>query len=255
MEPLATWIVALILSVAPVGRITYKHSVETREETETRYRAIADDLVNIVYDPEMTPLFSGPYGRTKTLLLLVSIFNHESDFRKDVDLGVGPKARGDAQQSWCLGQVNLGEIDKHGQQKQRIYVAENGHFAWAKKDDPRGWSGPDLVQDRTKCIRAVISMVRTSLSACSRHLPDHRLSLYASGECGNYGAGTDSDPMLTPGMVASEKRIKLAKKLFEKNRKLIQKDEAILAAIQKDKASKLNAGAPSARPPLMASTP
>jgi len=139
---------------------------ESVAAAQDRYLSIAQDALSVALDPEEAPLFPGPRGRVLTAGLLLSVAMTESGFRRDVDLGVGPRARGDGGRSWCLMQVQAGAG--------RIQVA-----------DPllSTWMGRDLVADRTKCFRAGLHLLRLSMNACSQLALRHRLSAYTSGTC------------------------------------------------------------------------
>lgn len=204
MDSIIAWMVALIVSVAPVGaRPATPEGKETQAETYERYNEIAQDLVTVVYDEKELPLFKGPQGRAKTALLLLAIAKYESSFRKDVDYGLGDKGRGDGGQSWCLGQIKLGHPTKEGSTPQRIGVNERGFWTWDKE---AGFSGQDLVNDRQKCFRAMLWMVRTSFAVCGKlykDQPQYFLNLYASGKC---------VPKTLKGYEASERRMNLYKK-------------------------------------------
>jgi hypothetical protein len=271
LDPLISWIVSLIYSVAPpVGYKThYQPAAESREESKARYTDIATDIANVVYDPNEKPLFTGVHGRMRTALMVVSIFNYESHFRKDVDLGDGERARGDHGQSWCLGQVNLGRIgdedksdNKKGKKKRiakplatpeeareaqryRVFVDTRGHFGLVdhllEKDTSVGWSGADLVENRENCIRATIAIARTSLAACRSNPLEFRLNLYTSGSCFR-------------GHESSRKRIELAMSLYEKHHRRIKRDADILAERQQAKAQELKA-ATNNNAPMVAASP
>ena len=184
MESILAWILAFMVSVAPPGRKTfYTEAQETREEAMERYESIAQDIVDVVYDPNTKPVFRGSNGRARTVSVILSIMLYESGFMKNVDYGVGKYARGDRGNSWCLMQLNIG--------KERT-------FRWNTKydrsprwgDDPEdifeGHTGPELVKNRQLCIREGLKVLRVSFSACrGRGLPlNQRLRVYASGTCG-----------------------------------------------------------------------
>jgi hypothetical protein len=156
MELIIGWAVAFMLAVAPPG----PWRGEPREETVARYQAIAVDAVAVAYDPDTPPLFTGPGGRARTVALLLSVAFHESSFRKDVDLGVGPHARGDSGLSWCLMQIQ---------------VADGRTI--------EGFAGPDLVRDRKLCFTTGLAALRRSLLACRANPMAERLSAYTSGSC------------------------------------------------------------------------
>lgn len=155
------WIVTFIARNAPPGRPTYfKHAVETKDEALARYRGIAESLIEVVYDPQTVPLFRGPVGRARTIAIMLGVSFWETGFRRDVDLGLGPHGRGDQGRSWCLMQLNVG-----------------------KGKSPGGFSGPELVADRTHCFSEGLRAIRGSFAACRGLGLEYRLSAYASGTC------------------------------------------------------------------------
>lgn len=121
-----------------------------------RYESIAHDIATVVMDEKEASVFAGENGRAQTALLLAAIASFESSFRADIDSG---KVRGDHGVSWCMMQVQV----------------------WDKTAE--GWSGKDLVDDRSKCVTVALHRVRQSFEAC-RALPlVDRLSVYTSGRC------------------------------------------------------------------------
>lgn len=158
------WLKALMLWAMPPERIVPLIATDARRETveerSARYEDIASDVVAVVLDPEEPPLFRGDDGAAKTAAALLALTRYESDWHLDVDNGT---TRGDGQRSWCLGQILL---DKAG-----------------AKTTPEGWTGPDLVADRQKCLRRVLHMMRESFRACSSLPVEERLALYTRGNC------------------------------------------------------------------------
>lgn len=152
---LLLWLVAAMLSwTIPAAR----HDIE-RE----RYEGIAKDAVAVAFDAEEKPIYAGALARTKTALMLLAIASYESGFRRDVDDGT---VRGDGGRSWCLMQVNLGH--------NRVLLTEDGY---TYSQDATGWSGKDLVEDRQRCFRVGLHLMRASHKACGN------LSAYTSGRC------------------------------------------------------------------------
>jgi len=187
--PVVDWIVGFMSRHAPPGRTTYYvEAQETKEEAEKRYRSIAEDLVEVVYDPKNKPLFGGSKGRSRTISVMLGIMLYESGFGRNVDYGVGKFARGDNGRSWCLMQMNVG--------KGRAWKDAGG---WNIKHD-RPWrygdkaedivvgaSGPEMVKDRRKCFTEGLRLIRISFRSCRSYPLKERLRVYASGSC-KYGA-------------------------------------------------------------------
>jgi hypothetical protein len=158
MNALIAYLLAAMVTWSPPGDHDY---YEPREETLERYAAIARDVAEVALDPGEAPLFGGPQGRMQTGLLLASVAFYESGgYRRDVDLGIGKKARGDSGRSWCLMQINLGD----GTTVER-------------------WSGRDLVLDRQKCLRVGLRRMRESFDMCKGEAFIDRLSGYTTGRC------------------------------------------------------------------------
>ena len=76
IENVLAWIVGIIISVSPPGiqpslpkykvnEPTYiTESRESEAEALARYNSIAEDLVEVMYDPQTQPLFKDPDGRS-----------------------------------------------------------------------------------------------------------------------------------------------------------------------------------------------
>lgn len=160
----AAWLLSLMTWTLPPERVVPLISLDARRETvaerTARYGAIAADIVDVVWDDAEPPLFRGDAARERTATVLLGLTRYESDWHKDVDTGV---TRGDHGRSWCIGQVLL---DANGE-----------------KTTAEGWTGPDLVADRKKCLRVVLRMARESFRACSSLPVSERLALYARGSC------------------------------------------------------------------------
>lgn len=177
------WLVTMILTAAPMEKPAYyADSKETQEERAARYNSIATDLLEVAYDAQEAPLFKGNDGRAKTAALLLSIASFESGFRKDVDIGVGERSKGDHGRSWCLMQVQLGEANAAGHTPTRIVLTPDGTYDWSYTLG-KGLGGEDLVRDRKSCFRAALHMVRVSFRACGRLPLEQKLRLYVSGSC------------------------------------------------------------------------
>ena len=209
----AQWAVKRISSWSPPGQSYMKDAAESTDEANLRYRSIADDALEIAFDPKEAPLFSGPIGRSKTAALLLSIANSESGFRKDVDTGIGERSRGDGGTSWCLMQIKLGALSK-GKTVKRIKLTSDT-FVYSNESTDIG--GEDLVVNRKACFRVGLHIIRYSFKACSSLPEDERLSAYASGNCNN-------------GKTASRYRVGMANNWVKKNAPLAN-DSEIMALI------------------------
>jgi hypothetical protein len=146
LEMVTTWLVGAMLAWVP----------PQRDVDRTRYESIAQDFVSVAYDEHEQPAFVGDGGRAKTALLMAAIASFESGYRADVDDG---RTTGDHGRSYCLMQVQV--VGKTSE----------------------GWTGRDLVTDRTKCFRAALKRIRISFDWCKDHALEDRLAGYTSGTC------------------------------------------------------------------------
>jgi hypothetical protein len=159
MEPIVAWALAIMLSWAPPGLSRIKDAVETPAAGAARYAEIARAAARVAFDPMERPPVAGPRARSQTLAVMLSVAFHESGFRRDVDLGLGPLARGTGVDS-CLMQIRVG-----------------------RGTTVEGYSHADLVGDRDKCFRAGLRALRRSIGACRGFAPLDWLSAYARGQC------------------------------------------------------------------------
>jgi len=159
MDSLVAYLVAAMVGWVPA----HAQPQESPDEVMDRYESIARDAATVALDPDEAPLFGGPDGRARTALLMLSVASYESGYRKRVDDGRG---RGDNGRSFCLMQIRVG-------------TGATGE----------GWTGPDLVEDRTRCFRAALHILRKSFGICHSLPVEDRLSAYASGSC---TAGTEA---------------------------------------------------------------
>lgn len=179
------WIFGLITSVSPIGRKQFiKEAQETESEQTARYNQIAQDLLDVVFDPNEAPVYSGDRARMKTASVMLGIMYYESGFRKDVDLGEGSLSKGDGGKSWCMMQINLGKATASGSTPSRIVVDANGKVS-VTSDQSLGWSGQDLVADHHKCFRAGLAIMRSSFTSCGQVEDRDHLMMYGSGNCKN----------------------------------------------------------------------
>jgi hypothetical protein len=152
MSSLVAYFVAAMTAWIPV-----RAHLSPPEDTIARYESIARDAATVAFDEAEQPLFSGPEGRVRTALLMLSIASFESSYQRAVDIGDG---RGDHGNSYCLMQIQVGDGTTR-----------------------EGWTGRQLVTDRTKCFRAALHILHGSFYVC-RNLPiEDRMSAYATGRC------------------------------------------------------------------------
>lgn len=152
MDVLVTYLVAAMTAWVPL-----KAQPESPEETMARYESIARDVAAVAYDEAEEPLFPGPEGRAQTALFMLSIASYESAYHKTVDQGLG---RGDHGRSYCLMQIRVGDGTTR-----------------------EGWTGRQLVTDRTMCFRSALHILHGSFNVCRRLPIEDRMSAYATGHC------------------------------------------------------------------------
>ncbi len=152
IEILAAWLLSAMVAWVPPSQQWREGEFHATD----RYASIAQDIARVALDPEEPPLFEGPQGRAQTALLMASIASFESFFRADVDKGI---VKGDHGRSWCLLQVQV-------------------HNKTAEQ-----WTGPDLINDRTKCLRAGLHLMRNSFVWCRGLKLIDRLAGYTRGHC------------------------------------------------------------------------
>lgn len=175
MNQAALYFLAMMQAWVPTGFDTDAHELkgarETAIETLERFESIANDVTNVVMDPNEPSVFTGDDARMKTGALILGIAFHESGFRKSVDFGT---ERGDNGRSWCMMQINIG--------KRLVTNPNDAPNKWENSYLPtaEGWMGRDLVEDREKCFRAALHIIKNTWGCGS--LYDH-LSVYASGSC------------------------------------------------------------------------
>ncbi len=180
------WLVDRMVTWAPPGSSYVKEAKETEEDGRRRYEDIANSIMAVTYDPAERPIFQGDKGRAMTTALLASIAFYESAYRKDVDTGVGPRARGDSGKSWCLMQIKMGLPEKDGRTRTRVVLGDSGGLRFVGPGEAGyegGLGGEDFVRDRSQCFRVALRLARLSFGACSKLDVQDRLSMYASGRC------------------------------------------------------------------------
>lgn len=153
LNVLSNWLFATLVSMTPKTAISSEPS-EIRNE---RLHAIAEDIVSVVYSEKESSLFSGVNGKEKSAIFIATWAAYESGwFHKNVDKGT---TRGDSGRSWCIMQLNIGK----GKTKE-------------------GWTGPQLVEDRKKCISAGYHIMKSSMKMCKGPERD-AITAYMSGNC------------------------------------------------------------------------
>jgi len=185
-EKAIAWIMGFMTANAPPGRRTfYTEAQETKEESLTRYRDIASNIVDVVYDSKTKPLFIGKYGRARTVSIIISVMLYESGFMRNVDFGLGKFGRGDHGNSWCMVQLNVGSMGTGRTMKWNTKEDRTPRFGDNPADIFQGFTGPELVQDRHRCIREGLKVMRVSFLACQgMQLPiDQKLRVFAAGKC------------------------------------------------------------------------
>jgi hypothetical protein len=197
LKAVTAWIFSFMVSAAPPGRkVYYPEGQETKEDALVRYDAVARDIVDVVYSPNVKPLFTGPNGRAQTVSVILSVMSHESAFMRHVDLGLGKYARGDQGRSWCSMQINIG-----AGKTMKWNVKHDRPVEW--NDDPAdvfdGYTGEELIANRKLCISEGLKILRISFGS-TKGLPlDERLRVYASGDR-NKGAEASRNRMRTAMM-------------------------------------------------------
>jgi hypothetical protein len=100
----------------------------------------------------------GPKARNQTAAMVATFAVEEGmNLSHGVDTG---RILGDAGKSYCMMQINVGK----GKTKE-------------------GWTGPDLIADRKKCIKAGMHALRRSFWTCKNNPLKERFAVYASGNC------------------------------------------------------------------------
>ena len=158
---LVVWLTVAMLAWCPPER--------GHEGPETmRYAQIAWAALDVAFDPAEKPLFEGPHGRSKTALQILAIAGFESNYRRDVQVGVKRGKAGDS----CLMQIII--------VKARRMVLTPLMYKWvaANTTEEGALSADDLVgEDPHTCLRVGLHLVRESFTIC------HDLSMYTNGQC------------------------------------------------------------------------
>jgi hypothetical protein len=153
---LVEWALALMLATSPPGRSHIRAAIETPEVGRARYAEIAAAIV------------SASDGNKRAVSLLLAVSHHESGWRRDVDFGIGPLARGDHGQSCGLFQFRVGP---------------------GKRCD-------ELTADRRLAASEALRLARRSFAACRTRPVLEQLAAYTSGDCAK-GAKSSIIRMMT----------------------------------------------------------
>ena len=161
VEVLTAWLLSIMLATVPPGRSRRpEEAVESAEAGRARYAAIARAMAEVSLDPAESPLFPGERGREMTALLLLTISLHESHWKRHVDLGLGPHARGGGGRYHCMMQI----------------LVKN-------EKTPEGFTAEDLVKNRHACFRRGLHILQRARRFCDDAGPRAFLNHYASGTC------------------------------------------------------------------------
>jgi len=156
MQTIAVWLVAAMNLWVPLSDVKFQG--ESKENAMVRRDVIASDALRVAMDAKEEPLFQGERGREKTALFMLAIASYESGYHHKVDSG---HIRGDGGISWCMMQILL----PPGARTQE------------------GWTGQELIADRTKCFRAALHALHASKRLCKWAQPADVFSAYAAGRC------------------------------------------------------------------------
>jgi len=221
----------MVAQAAPGRRIYYADGVESKEDAEKRYRSIAKDVIQVIYNPKTALPFKGKDARARTVTLVLGIMFHESGgYMKHVDYGLGKYSRGDEGHSWCLMQLNIGNG--------RTLRWNTKHDRPPKYGDPEteifeGYLGQELVEDRQKCIQEGLKVVRVSFLACHRNPLLLKLASYTSGKCHK-------------GLRESRVRMSTAIRWYESTKEFRAKfkEKAVVLAVAQELGQEENHGTP-----------
>jgi len=236
------WIISFMVKNSPPGRKTYYvDAQETKEDALTRYKSIAEDIVEVVYSPNTPVVFGGDHGRARTITVILGIMFFESGFGKHVDYNIGKFARGDNGNSFCMMQMNVGTG--------RTWKGAGGwnikhHRPWRygdkKADIVLGATGPEMIADRRKCITEGLRLIRISFRSCRKRPLKEKLLVYASGKC---------DPTIKAAVKGSRLRMTAAIKFWKESKVLwsefadepVKKQVVAMLADRAEKAAQLAA--------------
>lgn len=166
----------MLLAMPPGRQSHIPEAKEDRDQGSERYEQIATAIASVAYDADEQPLFPGKRGREATAAMLLAVSYIESGWRRDIDTGEGRTrlarlyGTNDRGNSWCMMQIHLG---KRGDDSARVTA--------------RGWTGRELLEDREKCFRVGLDMLRLHMNQCRRLPQSEWLRSYVSGSCRHAG--------------------------------------------------------------------
>ena len=161
VEALAAWLLSIMMATAPPGgRRCAAAARETPAAGKARYAQIARAIAEVSLDPKERPLFDGLDGRRKTAALMLAISQHESHWRRDVDLGLGRYSPRGRRRYHCLMQIAV-DRGKTGE----------------------GWTAAQLVENRRRCFQSGLHILQRGRRLCDAKGPRAFLNHYASGYC------------------------------------------------------------------------
>ena len=214
------WVLAMMMAVAPSHREHFEpEAKESFDQADARYTEIATAIVT---ESMSGPALSeGKIGRIKTAMTVAAWMFYESGFRRDIDLGTSrvrlrKTGLNDFGRSWCLGQINLGTKTIPDPDRKGMFIETSADKT------PQGWTGPELLADRRKCVRATIDRMRSSLLACADLPVEERMAQYASGLCKTNPAlpvpVEKQEHMIEQGKAISKERTRFVYRWLSKDR-------------------------------------
>jgi hypothetical protein len=157
INTLCMWLAAIVLATYPASKV-YPNDEAKQQQHIIHVNEVVRDIYEVVYDPNHKSWFGGKWGRAQEAALTTIIASEESGgFNPDVESG---KVRGDHGGSWCLMAMYIG-----------------------KGKTIEGWTGPELIADRKKCIKAGVNALQRSMNSCRKYGMLSGLSVYDTGRC------------------------------------------------------------------------
>jgi len=157
INTLSVWLTSIVLALYPAAKVHPDDEILQQEYIQ-HVNEVVKDIYEIVYDPKHTAWFGGKWGRAQEAALATIIAAEESGgFDPEVESG---RKRGDQGSSWCLMAINIG-----------------------KGKTREGWTGPELIADRKKCLTSGINAMQRSMNSCRKYGMLSGLSVYDTGSC------------------------------------------------------------------------